>query len=371
MDSYRFILSGGGTGGHIYPAIAIADELKKRYPTAAFLFVGAKDRMEMEKVPKAGYPIEGLWISGLQRKLTLKNVLFPIKLMSSLMRSYHIVNRFKPHLVVGTGGFASGPLVRVAAAKGIPCVLQEQNSHAGITNKWLGDKVAKICVAYEGMGRFFPSEKVILTGNPVRQDLVDLKMDGQEAFDFFGLDRGKKTVLVLGGSLGARSITQLIADKMSLFEERDIQLIWQCGKGYFDTYKEYTSKTVKVFDFLNRMDAAFTAADVIISRAGAGTVSELSIVGKPVLFVPSPNVAEDHQTKNALALVEKSAALMLRESELNDNFDAVFTELLDSGKKQRELAGHIGKMARPHATRDIVDEIEELLKALPPKGSKG
>ncbi|MBT8320247.1 MAG: undecaprenyldiphospho-muramoylpentapeptide beta-N-acetylglucosaminyltransferase, partial [Eudoraea sp.] len=317
MDNYRFILSGGGTGGHIYPAIAIANALKERYPNAKFLFVGARDRMEMEKVPQAGYNIKGLWISGLQRKLTLKNLLFPIKLISSLIKAGKIVSEFKPDLVVGTGGFASGPLLRVASKRGIPCVLQEQNSFAGLTNKLLASRAARICVAYDKMERYFPKEKIVKTGNPVRDHIAAITASREEAYAFFGLDSEKRTLLVLGGSLGSKRINELVLDQLPLFEEIEVQLLWQCGKGYFDQYERYTNPAVKVLDFVNRMDLAYAAADVIISRAGASSVSELCIVGKPVIFIPSPNVAEDHQTKNAMALVARSAALMAKEEELD------------------------------------------------------
>lgn len=360
-QTLRFILSGGGTGGHIYPAIAIANELKKRYPMAEFLFVGAKDRMEMEKVPQAGYKIEGLWITGLQRKLTLKNLMFPFKLISSLIRAGEIVSRFKPHAVIGTGGFASGPLLRIASGRGIPCVLQEQNSYAGITNKLLKDRVAKICVAYDGMEQFFPAEKIVKTGNPVRSDLVAAKSDSKEALEFFGFKPGKPTVFVLGGSLGARRINQLIEKELGFFEELGIQLLWQCGKLYFEEYKKYESATIRVFDFVSRMDLAYAAGDIMISRAGAGSVSELCIVGKPVLFIPSPNVAEDHQTKNALALANQDAALLLREKDLDSDFEKLFSEVFESKEKQGLLKSNIKKLAMPNATNEIVDEIEKLL----------
>ena len=361
MGNYRFILSGGGTGGHIYPAVAIANELKKRYPDAEFLFVGAKDRMEMEKVPQAGYKIEGLWITGLQRKLTLKNLMFPFKLISSLVKAGKIVRRFEPNAVIGTGGFASGPMLRVASGKGIPCVLQEQNSYAGITNKLLKDRVAKICVAYDGMEKFFPADKIVKTGNPVRGDLVEMNTDKEEALQFFGLNTARPTLLILGGSLGARRINQLIAQKLAYFKSLGVQLIWQCGKLYIDEYSKYNSDDVKVLDFLNRMDCAYAAADIIISRAGAGSVSELCIVGKPVLFIPSPNVAEDHQTKNAQALVNENAAVLLKETELNEQFERVFTELYRNEDQKESLGGNIKKLALPNATRHIVNEIEKLL----------
>ncbi|MBW8244327.1 undecaprenyldiphospho-muramoylpentapeptide beta-N-acetylglucosaminyltransferase [Muricauda oceani] len=362
MDRYRFILSGGGTGGHIYPAVAIANELKRRYPDAEFLFVGAKDKMEMEKVPQAGYEIKGLWISGIQRKLTLKNLMFPFKLMSSLLEARKIVKQFKPHVAIGTGGFASGPLLRMAESSGVPCVLQEQNSFAGITNKLLAGKAKKICVAYDGMERFFPKEKIVKTGNPIRTDLVEIKESKKEAAAFFGLDVDKKTVLILGGSLGARRINQLIEKELGFFEEKGLQVLWQCGKLYHEEYKKYESDTVKVLAFVNRMDLAYAAADVSISRAGAGSVSELCLVGKPVIFVPSPNVAEDHQTQNAKALVAKEAAIMLKENELDAEFENSFSHLVSSEELQEKLGKNIKKMAMPKATEHIVDEIEKLLK---------
>ncbi|NAY92375.1 undecaprenyldiphospho-muramoylpentapeptide beta-N-acetylglucosaminyltransferase [Muricauda sp. JGD-17] len=362
MDRYRFILSGGGTGGHIYPAIAIANELKRRHTNAEFLFVGAKDKMEMEKVPQAGYKIEGLWISGIQRKLTLKNLMFPLKLISSLLRARKIVKQFKPDVAIGTGGFASGPLLRMAASAGIPCVLQEQNSFAGITNKLLSGKAKKICVAYDGMERFFPKEKIVKTGNPIRMDLVNLKKDNKEALSFFGLNPNRKTILILGGSLGARRINQLIERELDFFDAMGLQVLWQCGKLYFEEYRKYNSETVKVLAFVNRMDFAYTAADVIISRAGAGSVSELCLVGKPVLFIPSPNVAEDHQTQNAKALVTKDAGIMLKEMELDSTFEERFSQLMNSEEMQQTLGANIRKLAMPKATEHIVDEIEKLLK---------
>lgn len=362
MDNYRFILSGGGTGGHIYPAVAIANELKRRYPDAKFLFVGAKDKMEMEKVPQAGYEIKGLWISGLQRKLTLKNLMFPFKVISSLLEARNIIKQFKPHVAIGTGGFASGPLLRMAQRAGVPCVLQEQNSFAGITNKLLAAKAEKICVAYDGMERFFPKEKIVKTGNPIRTDLVAVSKNKEEALGFFGLKGDKKTVLVLGGSLGASRINQLIEKELEFFAKQNLQVLWQCGKLYYEAYKTHDSDTVKVMAFVNRMDLAYAAADVIISRAGAGSVSELCLVGKPVIFIPSPNVAEDHQTQNAKALVSKDAAIMLKEDELDAEFETNFSNLMASKALQEKLGKNIRKMAMPKATEHIVDEIVKLLK---------
>ncbi|MAO37104.1 MAG: undecaprenyldiphospho-muramoylpentapeptide beta-N-acetylglucosaminyltransferase [Zunongwangia sp.] len=357
----RIILSGGGTGGHIYPAIAIADEVKRRYPDAQIKFVGAQDKMEMEKVPQAGYEIEGLWISGLQRKLTLKNLMFPFKLISSIRKSQRIIKDFKPNVVVGTGGFASGPLLHVANKQKIPTLLQEQNSFPGITNKILAKKANIICAAYDEVKRFFPQEKVKKTGNPVRQDLLNIDTKREEAQQFFKLDADKKTVLVLGGSLGARRVNQLIAEYADKLKKEDIQLIWQCGKLYYEDYISYTEGTVQVHQFLNRMDLAYAAADVIISRAGAGSVSELCIVGKPVIFIPSPNVAEDHQTKNAMAVTKNEAAITIAETQLEEKFESAFFDLLENQSKQKELSRNIKKMALPNATSSIVDEIEKLI----------
>ena len=362
MKHYKFIISGGGTGGHIYPAIAIANQLKIRYPKAEFLFIGAKDRMEMEKVPQAGYNIEGLWISGLQRSLTLKNLMFPFKLVSSLLRSRAIVKKFKPNAAIGTGGYASAPLLRVASNKGIPCLIQEQNSHAGITNKWLANKVSSICVAYDGMDTFFPSEKIKLTGNPVRQDLLEVASKRDESLSYFNLKDDKKTLLVLGGSLGAGKINELINESLPFFQENKLQLIWQCGKYYEALYLEKGGEDVKVYAFLNRMDLAYAAADIIISRSGALSVSELCLVGKPVIFIPSPNVAEDHQTKNAMAVLEKNAALMVSENDLKANFETVFSSLLKSELQQKELSMNIKKLAKPNATEEIVNEVERILR---------
>lgn len=362
MKTLKFIISGGGTGGHIYPALAIAEELKKRHPEAEFLFVGAKGKMEMEKIPEAGYAIEGLWISGLQRKLTIKNLLFPFKLLSSLKASTKIIRKFKPDAVIGTGGFASGPLLKVAGQKNIPCLLQEQNSYAGLTNKWLAKQAKKICVAYEGMEKYFPKEKIVFTGNPVRGDLLEIDEKRTEAISFFKLDPSKKTMLVLGGSLGAQKINEGIAAEIEFLKKQGLQLIWQCGKLYQDRFDKYnTEKNIQVHAFLNRMDLAYAAADLIISRSGALSVSELCIVGKPVIFIPSPNVAEDHQTKNAKALEKNKAAILLPEKIMSTNFQKAIEELLKNPEKQQELASSIKKMAKPRAASHIVDEIEKLI----------
>lgn len=353
----RFIISGGGTGGHIFPAIAIADELKRRLPDAEILFVGAKDRMEMQKVPQAGYSIEGLWISGLQRKLSWQNLLFPLKFISSLLKSRSIIKRFKPDAVIGTGGFASGAVVKVAGQMGIPTFIQEQNSYAGITNKMLAKNAHKICVAYDAMEQFFPKEKIVKTGNPIRDGLLNITQYSSEGLSYFHLDSQRKTLLVLGGSLGARRINQLIEQQLPLFEQLGVQVLWQCGKLYYEEYKKYNSEQVRVLAFIDRMELAYAAADVIISRAGASSVSELCVVGKPVIFIPSPNVAEDHQTKNARAIADKQAAILLRESELNEQFANTFSKLIADEAQQEALSAHIKALAQPNATKDIVNLI--------------
>ena len=362
MRTYKFILSGGGTGGHIYPAIAIANELKSRFPDAKFLFVGAQDKMEMQKVPQAGYPIKGLWIAGLQRRLTFDNALFPIKLLSSLLKSRQIIKQFQPDVVIGTGGFASGPLLQMANSAGIPTVIQEQNSFPGITNKLLSKKANAICVAYENLERFFPKEKMVLTGNPVRQDLMTIKGKRAEGVAHFNLDPNKKTILVLGGSLGARRVNQLIEKELEFFETQNVQLLWQCGKLYFEEYQKYQSKDVQVMAFIERMDLVYAAADIVISRAGASSVSELCIVGKPVVFIPSPNVAEDHQTKNAKSIADKNGAILIRESELDSTFESTFSDLIGNENKQHELSQNIKSLALPNATKAIVEEIIKLIK---------
>ncbi len=363
MSSLRFIISGGGTGGHIYPAIAIANALKLRFPSAEFLFVGAQDKMEMQKVPQAGYVIQGLWIAGLQRKLTLDNLLFPFKLLSSLWKSSCILRKFKPDVVIGTGGFASGPLLQMANSRGIPTLIQEQNSYPGITNKLLSKKASKICVAYDQLEHFFPASKLVFTGNPVRQDLVDVHANRTAALTHFTLDPKKKTVLILGGSLGARRLNQLVEKELDFFASQGLQVYWQCGKLYWEQYQKYNAQAgVQVVAFIDRMDLIYAAADFVISRAGASSVSELCLVGKPTLFIPSPNVAEDHQTKNAQAVVSQEGALLLKESELDTKFETVFGELIADESLQNKLSANIQKLAKPNATAAIVEEIVKLIK---------
>tara|TARA_B110000261_G_scaffold26791_1_gene29610 strand:- start:283 stop:1371 length:1089 start_codon:yes stop_codon:yes gene_type:complete len=362
MRQFKFIISGGGTGGHIYPAISISNELKLRYPNSKIVFVGARDRMEMQIVPKHGFEIIGLWISGFTRSLSLKNFIFPIKLLASLLRSLFIIKNNKPDVVIGTGGFASGPILYIASLFGIPTLIQEQNSYPGITNKILAKRASKICVAYDNLDRFFDKNKLILTGNPVRSDLQNLAIDSVGAALNFGLEENKKTLLIIGGSNGSREINKLIFNNLNLFESLNIQLLWQCGKIYFEQYKNLNNnKNIKVYDFIDKMNLAYEVADIIISRAGASSISELCIVGKPVIFLPSPNVAEDHQSKNALSLVNNKAALMIEEKNMNKDFKNSFSELINDRELQNELSRNIKKQAKINATRDIVNEIEKLL----------
>src|SRR5690554_5358520 len=358
----KFIISGGGTGGHIYPAIAIADEIKAQLPDAEILFVGARDKMEMQKAPAAGYKIEGLWISGIQRKITFDNALFPIKFLSSLIKSRKIINSFKPDVVIGTGGFASGAVVKVAQQMNIPTVIQEQNSYPGITNKMLASKASAICVAYDGLNAYFKSNNIVKTGNPVRQDLLEIESKSNEARQFYGIQPNKKTVVILGGSLGARRINQLVEKELPFFKEQNVQVIWQCGKFYINDYKKYhNNEDVFVYDFIERMDLLFAAADVIVSRAGASSVSELAIVGKPVIFIPSPNVAEDHQTKNAKSITDKNAAVLIKEPDLDSQFQEQMLRLLTNEQVSEALSKNIKALALPNATKDIVKEVFKLI----------
>lgn len=362
MKKQSFVISGGGTGGHIYPAIAIADGLKVKYPEADFMFVGASDRMEMQKVPKAGYAIKGLWISGLQRGKVIKNLWLPFKLVSSLWSSYRIIKKQKPTVAIGTGGYASAALLKMAGWLGVPSVVQEQNSFPGITNKWLARNASKICVAYEGLERFFPKEKIVLSGNPIRKDILNERVTSAEANTYFNLKPDVKTVLVLGGSLGAQAINELIASRLEYFNELGVQVLWQCGQLYYERFKHLESESVKIVAYIDRMDLAFASAEVIISRAGASSVSELAVVGKPVLFIPSPNVAEDHQTKNAQAIVDKNAAYMIKQTELEGEFNTQIEELLNNEDIKKRLSANLKKLAKPNATRTIVAEIVKIIE---------
>jgi UDP-N-acetylglucosamine--N-acetylmuramyl-(pentapeptide) pyrophosphoryl-undecaprenol N-acetylglucosamine transferase len=365
LPQLKVILSGGGTGGHIFPAVAIANQIKKQVPDADILFVGALGRMEMEKVPAAGYKIIGLWISGLQRKLTLSNLSFPFKVISSLLKAKKILNDFKPDIVIGTGGYASGPMLRAATSKGIPTLIQEQNSYPGITNKILSKKVSKICVGYDGMEKFFPKEKIVLSGNPVRQDLQEVDSKRDEGLRFFGLDGNKKIVLVVGGSLGAKGINEAMGKDLQLLADNNIQLLWQTGKIYIDTAKQQTSpfadKNIKAVDFITKMDLAYAIADCVISRAGAGAVSELCIIRKPCILVPLPTAAEDHQTKNAMSLVNKNAAVLVKDIEAKEKLVKEVVDLIKNENKQNELKQNIAKLALPNAAEIIVNEILKLV----------
>ncbi len=362
---HKFIISGGGTGGHIFPAISIANALKKRLPDAEILFVGALGRMEMERVPAAGYPIEGLPISGLDRKNKLRNVNVLWNLLLSLVLARQIIRRFKPDAVIGVGGYASAPTLRAASAFGVPTVLQEQNSYAGVTNKLLAKKAKRICVAYEGMEKFFPKDKIVLTGNPVRQDLFSIAQKTKEAFQFFGLDPKKKTILVVGGSLGARTINQSIIGGLESLAKADVQVIWQTGKFYIDNARKATesfaSPNLLVTDFVSRMDLAYSIADLVVSRAGASSISELCLLAKPVILVPSPNVAEDHQTQNALALVRKDAAIMIRDCDAKEHLVAKALELIINDAELKRLSENILKLAEKNSADRIADEIIKLL----------
>lgn len=360
----RIIISGGGTGGHIFPAIAIANALKKLDPATEILFVGAIGRMEMEKVPAAGYKIIGLNIQGIQRKSVWKNLMFPIKLFNSVNKSLQIIKNFKPDAAVGVGGYASGPLLYAASLKGIPYLIQEQNSYAGITNKWLGKKAEKICVAFDGMEQFFPATKIIKTGNPIRRESVDIGGKKMHALELYNLSNTKKTIMVTGGSLGARTLNNSVLAHLDKLIAADVQVIWQTGKFYYKSIMEQLGENyhpnVKIMEFVNRMDLAYAAADVIISRAGAGTIAELCVVKKPVILVPSPNVAEDHQTKNALALVHDQAAIFVADRDAEEKLIDKAIALLNDKELQKKLGNNIGKMALPNADEVIAKEVIQI-----------
>ena len=361
----KVIISGGGTGGHIFPAVAIANELKRVNAENEILFVGAEGRMEMEKVPAAGYRIIGLKIAGIQRKFDLKNFLLPFKVFASVMKSRSIIHNFKPDVAVGVGGYASGPLLYAATMLKIPSLIQEQNSFAGITNKILSKRAKKICVAYEGMEKYFSKDKIVMTGNPVRQDVIQIEGKKKEALEYFKLDGNKKTLLVIGGSLGARSINRAVLNGLARFGEKNIQVIWQTGKGFFatanDAVKKFETSGIHAHEFINRMDLAFSCADIVISRAGASSVSELQLVAKPCILVPSPNVAEDHQTKNAMALVNKQAALLVKDSEAEQLLAETAIVLIGDPEKQKKLSQNISQLALKDSAAKIVEEIYRII----------
>lgn len=365
MPLRKVIISGGGTGGHIFPAIAIANQIKSKYPDCEILFVGAEGKMEMEKVPKAGYEIIGLPIRGLQRKLTLKNLAVPFKLWASLRKAKKLIKDFKPDIAIGVGGYASAATLRMAAKQNVPTLIQEQNGYPGMTNKILGKKAKTICVAYDNLEQFFPKEKIVKTGNPVRAEVVQIEGKREQAFEHFGLDPNKKTILSIGGSLGARTLNQALEKDIQKIIDQDVQLIWQSGKHYLSSLKpkvdELDTKNIYLSDFVYKMDLAYAAADIIISRAGAISVSEVCLVGKPVILVPSPNVAEDHQTKNAMALVNKDAAILVKDVEAVDQLvDTCLTTLKDESKCAA-LSQEIKKLGIADATERILNEIEKLV----------
>ena len=361
----KIIVSGGGTGGHIFPAISIANALKEIQPEVDILFVGAEGKMEMEKVPAAGYKIVGLPVAGFQRTLSVKTFTFFFKLYKSMRRAKQVLKDFKPDALVGVGGYASGPMLKVAQKKGIPTLIQEQNSFAGVTNRLLAKKAKAICVAYEGMEKYFPASKIMMTGNPVRQDLVNLDGKKAEAYSYFNISQEQKVILVLGGSQGAKTINKSLMGYMKeIGEQQDVILIWQTGKYYHSDIKQelegYDANNVRLYDFISRMDLAFSIADLIVSRAGAGTISELCLVGKPVILIPSPNVAEDHQTKNAQALVKKNAALMIDDLSAPKELMIMVFELLMNNEKCAEFSKNIKSMALPNAAKVIAAKVLEL-----------
>ncbi len=366
QDKRHILLSGGGTGGHIFPAIAIADTLKQMLSNPDILFIGARGRMETEKVPGAGYPIIGIWISGFQRKLSLRNLLFPFKLLVSLMTVNRIIRQFKPDVVIGTGGYASGPALKVASRKHIPTLILEQNSYPGMTSRLLSKQVDCICVAHQGMERFFPEDKIIITGNPVRQDVVNITGKRQAALDFFELSDKRATLLIIGGSQGAFSINQAVANHIKTLQRENLQVIWQTGSHYYlqaiELVKGRSGDHVHVHAFIERMDYAYAAADVVVSRAGAIAISELCLVKKPVILVPLPHAAEDHQTKNAMALVDKQAAIMIKDEDLDRLLTDTIIELMNNKERQHHLSEQIGKMGLADAAANIAREAVRLIK---------
>jgi UDP-N-acetylglucosamine--N-acetylmuramyl-(pentapeptide) pyrophosphoryl-undecaprenol N-acetylglucosamine transferase len=359
----KIIISGGGTGGHIYPAVAVAQELQKRMPDVELLFVGASDRMEMEKVPKAGYKIVGLWISGLQRSVSLKNLMFPIKVINAVRKSLNIIKEFQPDAAIGFGGYASGAMMWAATMKKMPTVIHEQNSYAGITNKILKNRVDTICVAYDKMERFFPERKIVKVGNPIRKDLMNVNGKRNDAHTFFKLDPNRKTILIIGGSLGARTINESILNGLEQIKQKEIQLIWQTGKIFYSKAHPFDGSNIKVYEFIYDMDLAYAAADIVISRAGALSIAELAQVQKPVILIPSPNVAEDHQTKNAMALVERQAALLIKDIDARKELVPAAIALMHDEIKQAALKQNIASFAMPDAAKRIVDEVLRVIEA--------
>ncbi|RYM32432.1 undecaprenyldiphospho-muramoylpentapeptide beta-N-acetylglucosaminyltransferase [Brumimicrobium glaciale] len=365
MSIKKVIISGGGTGGHIFPAIAIANRIKKEYPEAEILFIGAEGRMEMTRVPAAGYKIVGLWISGFQRRITAKNLSLPFKVLASLMKARKIIKNFNPDVVIGVGGYASAPTLKIASMLNIPTIIQEQNSYPGKTNKFLSKKATKICVAYTGLEEFFPAHKIEITGNPVRAEVVQIEGLKDKGIAHFKLDPNKQTVLVVGGSLGAKTLNESFVDKIKLLQENNVQLIWQSGSYQYDEMlartKDLDMTGIVLTKFINEMEMAYAVADIIISRAGAIAISELCIIGKPIVLVPSPHVAEDHQTKNAMALVKDNAAILIKDVEAREKLVPRLLELINNPEEQKELATNIQKKAIANADERIVNVIKSIL----------
>lgn len=363
-NNVKILVSGGGTGGHIFPAIAIANKLKELLPNTEISFVGAQGRMEMEKVPLAGYPITGLWISGFQRRLTFKNLMFPFKVISSYFKARRIINKFKPHIAIGTGGYASGPLLFAASRKKVPTLIHEQNAFPGITNKLLASRVDKVCVSYPNMENYFPAEKITITGNPIRKEILHISHSQKEGIEFFGLESNKKTLLIIGGSQGAQKINEAVIENIDKILELGIQIIWQTGSSSFTNLKERTSdySSVAVHEFIQRMDMAYAASDFIISRAGAIAIAEIIAVRKPAIFIPLPSAAEDHQTKNAMSLVDGNAGLVVVESNSVEELPVTLKSLIEDSKLQSEIKKNLASFSYPEAATDIAKEVIKLIE---------
>lgn len=365
MRKLKVIISGGGTGGHIFPAISIANALRKKHPDIEILFVGAENRMEMEQVPASGYRIEGLPVAGFDRKNLLRNFSVLWKLYKSMYKARKIIRNFHPDIAIGVGGYASGPILKAASQRGIPTLLQEQNSYAGVTNKLLAKKASKICVAYDEMEQFFPASKIVLTGNPVRQDLIINEVKKKEGYSYFNLDPEKRTIVILGGSLGAKTVNESVIAHLKEISESDVQFLWQSGRYYYKASKEkleeFSDIPVRLTEFISRMDLAYSIADLIISRAGAGSISEFCLLGKPVILVPSPNVAEDHQTKNAQALAKKDAAILIADKDANQQLINRVLEIIHDDNLLEKLSKNILQLALPDSADKIVEEVEKII----------
>ncbi len=361
MKTNKYIISGGGTGGHIFPALSIANEIKNDEPGSEFLFVGSIGKMEMKKIPDSGFDIIGIPVEGFQRSFSFKNILFPFKLLISIIKSIFIVIRFKPDIVIGTGGFASGPVVFASQIMGYPTLIQEQNSYPGVTNKILGKRAKFISVAYSKMDRFFLKEKIVYTGNPVRKDIIDNNIKSTDAKAFFNLNPNKPVIGVIGGSLGALYLNKIISDNLEVFNDLEVQVIWQCGKLYYEKYKFLQTDSIKVLPFINRMNFFYKAVDVLISRSGASTISEICVTNTPTILIPSPNVAENHQYYNAIELFNLNASEMIEEKHLEKKFKTVLTEFWVNNLLRIKMKNNLQKLSKPNATKDIVEVIKKII----------